>query len=68
MSICKHGIDFAEYTDCAQCDREEIDELHKENTKLREALERIAEIYHGALFAEAGIVAREALEEKTHEM
>ena len=35
MSECKHGVDFAEYTHCPECDYEEIKELEAEVERLK---------------------------------
>lgn len=36
---CKHGVDFAEYTHCAECSDEEVQKLEKENEILIEFTE-----------------------------
>jgi hypothetical protein len=39
VSRCKHGVDFAEYTYCPECDSEEIKELKEEFAQLEEDYE-----------------------------
>ena len=74
MSKCEHGVDFAEYTYCTECDyseikelRLEVEQLEKERDKYREALLFISTVNPSNLsavaFAMCVKAAREALKE-----
>lgn len=41
MSVCKHGVDFMEYTNCSQCDDENILNLENLNDNLIDLLDNI---------------------------
>jgi hypothetical protein len=41
---CKHGVDFAEYTQCKECDYEEISELKEELEACEKANDELHEM------------------------
>ncbi len=44
MSVCEHGVDFAEYAHCVECSRDEKIELEDQIAELISEVKRLQEV------------------------